>query len=218
MVKKISNIKLLVIVAAGNLSPELLPEIKKADYVIAADSASLWLINHGIKPNLAIGDFDSLSANDFNFIKKRIHHIKIFPPVKNYTDMHLAVKEVLKIKPDKVIIIGGTGSRLDHFLANVILLDLFLKEKIPAKILDLNNEIRLCNGRIDLSKTAQFPFLSIIPFSSAVYVSTTGCRFEIKNKKIRRGETVGLSNEVIRDKCRITVNKGKIILIRSKDP
>ena len=135
MVKKISNIKLLVIVAAGNLSPELLPEIKKADYVIAADSASLWLINHGIKPNLAIGDFDSLSANDFNFIKKRIHHIKIFPPVKNYTDMHLAVKEVLKIKPDKVIIIGGTGSRLDHFLANVILLDLFLKEKIPAKSL-----------------------------------------------------------------------------------
>src|SRR3989344_6686891 len=131
MIKEAGKIKQLVIVAGGSLSSELLTEIKKADYLIAVDYASLWLIKNGIIPDLALGDFDSLNTNDFKLVKKRILHIKIFPPDKNYTDMHLAVIQAIKLKPDNVVIIGGTGSRLDHFLVNITLLDLFLKEGIP---------------------------------------------------------------------------------------
>src|SRR3989344_6883739 len=184
------TINSLCIVANSLLYPGYLNEMKKADYLIAADAASLWLIRHGLTPNLAIGDFDSVNSEDLNLLKKRIPDTRLFPASKDYTDLHLAVKEALNINPQNVIIFGATGNRLDHFLGNVSFLELFLKKNIPAKIVDRNNEIYMCNSGIKLEKSSRFPYLSIIPYSSEAVVSIRGVLYEIKNKKIKKGQTI----------------------------
>ncbi|OGG03556.1 thiamine diphosphokinase [Candidatus Gottesmanbacteria bacterium RBG_16_37_8] len=212
-----TEIKNLSIVGLSCLPDKFIPQIIKSDYIIAADGASFLLIKKGIIPDLAVGDFDSLSSVKLRMVQNKIAKIIKYPRIKDLTDMHLAVIEALKLKPQKITIYGGTGKRIDHFLGNLFLLELINKFNIKAEIVDEYNEIKIIEKIETLTKSAYFPYFSIIPLSEETVVSATGCRYEIKNKKITRGQTIGISNEIIKDQCLITVEKGKIVLIRSKD-
>ena len=75
----------------------------------------------------------------------------------------------------------------------------------------------MCNSGIKLEKSSRFPYLSIIPYSSEAVVSIRGVLYEIKNKKIKKGQTIGISNEITERSCRISVNKGTVIIVRSSD-
>lgn len=58
----------VVLVAGGQL--EELPS--DADVWIGVDRGSLYLIEQGITPDLAVGDFDSVSQQEFELIQKQL--------------------------------------------------------------------------------------------------------------------------------------------------
>jgi len=74
----------LAIFGNGLLSGENLKEAKNYDYLIATDLASLKLINKGIIPDLAIGDFDSVSKKDLEFQIYPLIHLKKIIPIWNW--------------------------------------------------------------------------------------------------------------------------------------
>jgi len=150
-------------------------------------------------------------------IKEKVPEVKLYPEKKDFTDMHLAILEAIKLVPRKVVILSGTGSRLDHSMATVQLLDLFLKAGIPAVIKDEYNEVSLIDKKISVLKSAYYKYLSVIPFTSSAILTIEGCRYNLTGKKIKRSETRGISNEINRNICTITVIKGKVFLIRSRD-
>lgn len=207
----------LAIFGNGLLSGENLKEAKNYDYLIATDLASLKLINKGIIPDLAIGDFDSVSKKDLEFLKRQISNISAYPSEKNYTDLELAVNKAIKLKPGAIDIFGVTGTRVDHLLAAVFLLEKIVSSAISAKIIDRNNEIFLVKNSTSLLKSADYTFLSLIPLNQEVMVSIKGTKYELANKKINRGQTIGISNEITGKFCQITVHQGILIVIRSKD-
>ena len=91
--------KHILIFGNGKLSKKFLQEIHEGDYVIGVDRAAYWLIRQGRIPDVAIGDFDSVTKKEFGLIKKSIKTIKTYPKEKNSTDMELAMMHAKSLDP-----------------------------------------------------------------------------------------------------------------------
>lgn len=86
-------------------------KLEEGDLLIAADGGYAYL--QGQKPDLVVGDFDSLGYVPEG--EQIIRH----PVQKDDTDMLLAVREGLKRGYRKFVLYGGIGGRLDHTIANL---------------------------------------------------------------------------------------------------
>ncbi len=207
----------VVIFSNGVLSANFLTELKSNDYIIGVDAAALWLIKNNLVPHLAIGDFDSVTAEEFKIIKNKVKQIKKYSSNKDYTDLHLAINFSLEKNPKQIIIFGARGTRLDHTLVNLFLLELALKKGILVKLKDVNNEMWLVNSVCLIKKSKDYKYLSILSYSQESVISILGCKYEVKEKKISRKETIGISNEVIARLGKVMVYKGIVIVVRSRD-
>ena len=76
------QIKTISIVGGGNLSKKLLPDIATNDYIIGVDRGACWLILNGVIPDIAIGDFDSVTVRQMQIIKKQSKRLDIYPKRK----------------------------------------------------------------------------------------------------------------------------------------
>lgn len=95
---------------------------RKNEQWLAADYGATVLLKWGIKPAVAIGDFDSTSPTEFDQLKAQLSDITTFPPEKDFTDTQLGVKLAIeKFNPDQIDVFGATGGRIDHLLANLFL-------------------------------------------------------------------------------------------------
>lgn len=204
----------VAIVGCGVLEKSLIREIKSAKYVIGVDRGAYWLVRQSIVPNIAIGDFDSVSAREFQTIKNKVKRIERYPKEKDATDMELAVKHALSLHPKEVIIYGAIGSRLDHTMGNVHLLE---RLGDIGVIRDANNEVCLVSGRLVLQKNSRYRYVSVLPFTETVELTLTGFLYTVSHARIRRSQTLGVSNEIRENQAIIDVHRGKALVMRSRD-
>lgn len=105
---------------------ELLPSTKiksrKDEIWIGVDHGASQLIQWGIIPQIAIGDFDSTAKNEMSILQARLDEIKVYPVHKDFTDTQLGVRIAInEYQPQQIDVFGATGGRLDHLLANLFL-------------------------------------------------------------------------------------------------
>jgi len=89
---------------------------------VGADRGSLYLLENGIVPEIAIGDFDSISKKEQKLLQDNVPDFEKFPPEKDDTDSELcllAARE--KFNAQEYYVYGATGGRIDHFLVNLFL-------------------------------------------------------------------------------------------------
>ena len=114
--------KVIAIVAGGVLDGSILPQLRQAHLVIGVDRGALWLVSHRITPDVAIGDFDSVTQAE----KKRIHdHSDVYieyAPEKDATDLELAIDHAITLRPKEVVLYGVLGRRFDHAMGAVHML------------------------------------------------------------------------------------------------
>jgi thiamine pyrophosphokinase len=211
------KINRVIIFSNGLLDPLFLQEIKSTDFIIGADRAAFWLLQHHIIPDLAVGDFDSTTQKELSLVKKESKKIILFSSKKDFTDTELAINQAIKLKPKKVVIYGATGTRLDHSLANIFLLEKLSKYNIISSIKDLYNEIFLVKDTFKLKNNKNFPFISILPLTNSITISLSGFVYNLNHQKIIQGQSLGVSNEVIKKISRIVIHQGKAIVIKSHD-
>src|SRR3989338_8261607 len=78
----------VVIVGNGNITENFLKRVNSADFVISVDRATLYLIDRGVIPDIAIGDFDSVSLSELEIIKKKAKKTIIYKDKKyNYLSL-----------------------------------------------------------------------------------------------------------------------------------
>ncbi|MCF6248650.1 MAG: thiamine diphosphokinase, partial [Desulfobacula sp.] len=132
-----------VIIASGDLdyTEQVIRLIRNAELIICADGGAGHLKKLGILPHVLIGDFDSITLEDkLFFIEKQVKVIS-FPPEKDKTDSALCVDYALEQKVTDITLLGMTGTRLDHTLANIFLLKQICLKNIPARIINTTNQI-----------------------------------------------------------------------------
>ena len=128
------------IITGGDISEQFLAEYlekHQSELRIVVDGALEITHRLGIKPDYIVGDFDTVNQELLEYYEKDI--ILRHPPEKDQTDTELAIETALNAGCDSLVFFGATGSRLDHSLGNIFLLEHLLKQGIDAKILNENN-------------------------------------------------------------------------------
>ncbi len=211
------QISRLLIFASGSLSIKTLLQITPSDFIIGVDHASYWLIQNKIKPDLAIGDFDSVTSKELEIIKSNSKNILTFSADKDFTDLELAVNKAILLNPKTVEIYGSFGTRLDHSLVSIQLLEKFLKPKIKAFIINDTNRCFIPDQISKIEKDNQYPYLSILPISKNIIVSISGCKYPLNKAKVTRSSSLCVSNEIVSNIATITVHHGLALIIQSRD-
>ncbi len=176
--------------------------------IIAADGGYEYLKKAGIKPDIIMGDFDSLG-----YIPKE-NNVTVLPAVKDDTDMAKAVQYGLSQKADTFVIYGGMGGRFDHTFANIQLLTLIAQKGKKAFLLGEGTVITaVCNGEIYFDKEYN-GYISVFSHSeksTGVFIS--GLKYELDNAEINNTVALGVSNEFTGKNAKIRVENGVLIIM-----
>ena len=158
-----------------------------------------------------------------------------YPARKDFSDSEAAVREAVRIildarekadgipettdVSDEIYLLGATGGRLDHFLANIALLMIPTQFGIKAWIVNEKNEITLLREGCSLEKKHTFgKYVSLIPFTEEVTgVVLKGFRYPLYGYTLTRDNTLGLSNEIEDERAEIAFEKGILIMVLSRD-
>ncbi|MCD6322970.1 MAG: thiamine diphosphokinase [Clostridiales bacterium] len=180
------------------------------DYVVCADKGAKYAADYGIIPDLVVGDMDSVDEVSLSGIDKS--KILVSPKEKDYTDTHLAVVKALEKGADQITIICATGLRSDHTIANIRLL-LFIESKgAVGKIIDDENIISLCTGKLEFDNKVGTT-VSLIALSDKVKgITLSGFKYPLNNCNADLSWTTGISNEIIAEKAIITVTSGNLLI------
>ncbi len=197
------------IVSAGDCTGiNILKE--KNDLVIAVDGGYRYLEKAGITPDVAMGDFDSLGfvPNGENVI--------VHSPMKDDTDTMLAIKYGIEKGYKEFVIFGALGGRLDHTIANLMVVSYLSAHNCKCTIIDDNVIIRnVFNGELILEKKESGVFSVFSLQDEAVGVTIKGAKYEADNVIMTNDFPVGISNEFIGAEVHIRVDKGQLIVIEN---
>ena len=226
----------ILIITGGKVDVEFAKEyLKGRQYhrIIAADSGLVHCAKMGITPTDILGDFDSLCGRDgradidslsgaalLEEYRKQGIPIHTHPARKDYTDTHLAILLAEDMKADQITMIGATGSRYDHTLANIGLLSYLADRKIPAWIIDEHNEMEILAGpeKKEYKKDDTLPFFSLIPWGGEVKgVTLTGFSYPLYDASLVPDASLGISNEITDPTATVALTSGHLLVVRSKD-
>ncbi|CAD7360047.1 MULTISPECIES: thiamine diphosphokinase [Staphylococcus] len=209
--------KSICLLCSSRTLPEKLLEHHHDQEWAGVDRGTLLLLQHQITPVFAVGDFDSISSSEREWIKSHIA-IEPVPAEKADTDLALAVHQAVALGYDDIQIYGATGGRLDHFMGAMALLQNpdFVNKKIV--IIDKMNEIEyLTEGRYTIENNESFKYVSFPLGADQVKLSLKGFKYELDEVTLQRGSTLTISNEFIEDKGEVIVHEGAVFLMRSRD-
>lgn len=207
----------IAIVGGIPVHESLVGEIKNHDYVIGVDRGAHWLLTHKITPNIAIGDFDSVSEEEYSQILENIGTVDRYDPKKDQTDLELAVGHAVSLHPATIMMYGVLGKRFDHSVSAVQLLERCLIATIDAVIVDYHNKIQLIRNTIALSRDRRYQYVSVLPYTDDIMVTLNGFAYDVQHETVRRGQSLGLSNEVRVKQGTIRVEKGIALVVQSRD-
>ena len=134
--------------------------------------------------------------------------------------IHLTKSETGKADAKSEIwLLGATGTRADHMLANMQLLAQTRAAGVDGVIVDKNNKIRLLEGSYTLKREAQFgDFVSLIPVTQALKgVTLRGFKYLLDRHTTYWGESLCVSNELEAEEGYISIEEGLAFLIESRD-
>ncbi|AXH98662.1 thiamine diphosphokinase [Sporosarcina sp. PTS2304] len=215
--------KYAIVCAAGPIEEVVdLSEYDHEDTIyIGVDRGALYLLEKGIEPHEAVGDFDSVTEEQFEQINSTVKHVQRVHEEKDETDTELAVKRALTYDPDYIVLTGVTGGRLDHLQSALHLLYRMQSDnrKVKFKIHNSTNDIRvMLPGVRRVKKDEKYPYTSFFSFGPEVTgLTLTGFKYETVNEKLEIGMTKFTSNETVADVCTISFRTGICLMVRSSD-
>lgn len=197
------------IVGAMSLTPDLRPYPVQGDYVIAADRGFDSLMAYGVKPDLAVGDFDSLGH--------RPSHPNVIqlPAEKDDTDMVYAIRKGLELGYRRFILLGGVGGRLEHTLGNLQLLD-WLARHGAQGFLAGEKTVATCirDGMSLTFPPSMSGYLSVFCNSgTAKGVDLSGLKYPLTGYTLTGDFPLGVSNQFLDGPASVSVGKGSLLLI-----
>lgn len=198
---------------------QLLKE-QKPSGVIAADAGMDFLYRNHIRPDAIVGDFDSVHSEALVYYRGQTGiSIRELNPAKDDTDTESAVLLAVSMGAEKITILGGTGNRLDHVLANIEMLGIGLREGVQMELLDAGNRIRMVETGLTIKKREQFgTYVSLIPYTEEVlHVTLKGFRYLLTDYRLRGFCSIGVSNEIVEEEGVIGFDGGILLVIESRE-
>ena len=213
-----SQSKRIIIFANGEL-----PDIEKAhvllrteDYIICADGGTHHALALGLRPDLIVGDMDSIDKDEFKKLQQADIEIDLHPRDKDETDMELALHRALEEKPDSILVIGALGGRLDQTFGNLSLLSDPSLAALDVRVDDGVEEILFCRKQVEV-RGRSGDIVSLIPWNDLVKgVVTEGLKWVLHSEILYPERTRGISNEMTGDIASIIISSGLLLVIHRR--
>jgi thiamine pyrophosphokinase len=194
----------------------VLPYFQNASVIIAADGGVRHLETLGRSPDLIIGDLDSADSELIATLNRSGARVISFPSDKDETDLELALFYAQRNFDSPILVFGATGGRIDHYLANLLLL-------AHPNLLELDISYIARGYRIwsvhDRTSIVGEPgdLISLIPINGKANITaTSGLRWPLNNEILDFGPTRGVSNELAGERAELELDSGTIICIHIK--
>lgn len=214
----------LAVVCAGGPITEMIDMTQFAGeetVFIGADRGALYLLENGIVPQEAVGDFDSVSEEEYERIRTAVGRVDHYLSEKDETDTELAVARALSYEPERLILTGVTGGRLDHMASALHLLYRLQMQHphIQMAIHNRSNELSMLHPAEHIIKPHEvYPYVSLFAFKGPVTELTMkGFKYETLNETLETGMTKFTSNEPLASVCTISFREGICLMVRSSD-
>lgn len=192
--------------------------VRPGDSLICADGGAAVALELGLRPDLVVGDGDSLDPTTLERIRA-VCPVRTFPARKDETDTHLALLAALEENPDEVVVCGAFGDRPDHGLGLILLVAglgpgprvRLAGEKLEA-VLAFGRPPREEAGRVILHGQAG-DTVSLLPLSPTVTgLRSEGLSYRLAGGALSWGETRGVSNEMTGTRASVTVDSGTLVV------
>lgn len=189
--------------------------------LMAADRGLDFFRKNGITPDIADGDFDSLSIEGKKYLEnlKNTEIIRL-QPEKDDTDTQFTLNLAIARGAGNILILGATGGRIDHLIGNLGLLTLGKLKGVSVAIADAQNYICLVKSGTILSKAGQFgKYVSFFSAGEAVEgLTLKGFKYPLNNFCLTTADSgLTVSNEIRDDTAQITYDRGSLMMVMSRD-
>jgi thiamine pyrophosphokinase len=213
----------VVVLASGDplpgfLLPELARAIGLARLTVAADGGFQHAEHAGRQVDVIVGDLDSIDPAALDRAVASGAEILRHPRDKDATDLALALDLVVERwdGPDapEVLVVGGHGGRVDHLLANLLLIaseryaTLRLSAWLGEDLVDVVRDTTVIHGPVGSTVSL------LAAHGPAHRVSTHGLLFPLSDATLDPGSSLGVSNEFANDHATITVGSGVLLAVR----
>ncbi|WP_455039330.1 thiamine diphosphokinase [Lancefieldella parvula] len=196
--------------------------VQSADYLIAVDHGADACHVAGVVPQLALGDFDSASAETLSWLKEQQVPCMKFNADKYDTDLALALKSaeyeaIRRNSKLSLTVVSTSGGHLDHQLVVLGLLAAWAKTgKAKVRVVENDFEMRfLAADQIDswqLNASATGKKISLVALSEECEVSESGMRWNLNHEKFTLLGDDGISNIVEADGAWVKCEKGCLLV------
>jgi thiamine pyrophosphokinase len=182
--------------------------------VIGADSGIEHAHALGRRVDVAVGDFDSVSAKALATATDAGAQVIRYPVDKDATDLELALDVAAAGGVERITVVGGHGGRFDHYLANALLLGSarFAEFEIDGWFGDAHVIVIRRHARLVGHAGSLVTLLATN--GPARGVTTTGLRFPLREAVLLPGSTLGVSNELVGVEAQVSVSGGTVLGIQ----
>src|SRR5207248_10328649 len=137
------------------------------------------------------------------------------PPEKDETDLELGLRYVVQRGARRVAVLGALGGRVDHELANLLLLAAPLLDGIDAVILDRRTRVAAIKDKLELTGRPG-DLLSLLPVTaSATGIVTEGLKYRLNGDTLLLGPARGISNVFVQEHIAVRLATGVLLAIHT---
>lgn len=201
------------LIVASGASVDAAARAPKTDFCLAADGGLEVLQKAGLSADIVVGDLDSASPQALAKAKAEGARIMRFPKDKAESDLELALAVALENNATEVHVLLANGGRLDHQLANFLVLcserwkDVVVDATIgtaSAWVVRGARTLTICKGEHVSLHALGGP---------AKQVFTTNLHYNLDGADLPELSAMGIANYATADSPTIQLAKGTILAI-----
>lgn len=192
-----------------------LANLQPPDLVIGADSGIDHALAAGYSVDIAVGDFDSVSASGLQRAKDQAAVISQHQPNKNETDFELALQHALDAGASCITVVGIDGGRLDHQLGNILAIASPKLRNVLVKAVTESGTITVVHDSVSLKATVG-SLLSLIPIGGDVAgIETEGLLYPLHGETLTATSSRGISNTFSAPVATVKIASGVLLAIEA---
>src|SRR5436190_1419956 len=209
-----------VVVFSGGWTPGPAPLaalVPEGAVLVAADSGADHALALGLRVDLAVGDFDSISPAGLEALERDGVRLERHPAAKDATDLELALDAALGFEPRRIVVVGTGGGRLDHLLGELLLLGARAYAGVELDALVGPGQVHVVRGERMLHGE-EGELVSLVALNGpARGVTTEGLLYPLRDETLDAGSSRGISNAFAAREARIAVDDGVLVAVRPGD-
>lgn len=186
---------------------------------LGVDGGAKWLLENDIVPDHALGDFDSLTAAELEMVRAKVATVEQFPAEKDQTDTELGLTWAIDQGADVIRIFGTSGGRIDHLLANLMMLTKpqFREAIEKVELIDRYNFLKMyAPGTHTITKIQDMQYVAFTTMGNVDGLTLKGFKYPLTDAAFPFGVALS-SNEFLGTEGEFSFQSGLILMSQSRD-